>query len=469
MRCAVLLLFLLAAAAPLPSQELPASVGRVMAAHGIPPQALGLWVQRADAVEPLIAHRSQASLNPASTIKLLTTWAALDILGPAYQWKTEVYADAPIVDGVLDGDLYLKGYGDPYLTTESFWKLLGALRRVGLREITGDLAIDDSYFAVPREDPGAFDRQPFRSYNVLPNALLINFKSVRFHFFAAGKEVRVATDPQLANLQIRNRLKPTGGRCRGYQAGISFQIPDRQTAQRVVLTGNFPVACAPYGFARSVLRHHTYAYGLFEVLWEQLDGRFNGRVRKDLAPDNADPLLTWPSASLAEVIRSINKFSNNVMTRQLLYTLGVEQMGVPGAPETGRQAIVDHLETRGMDSSGLVIDNGAGLSRQTRISAGLLGRVLAAAYQGPFMPEYIASMSIPGLDGTTRRRFAGRVEAGRMHVKTGRIDHVAAIAGFVHAASGQTYIVVALLNHEGAHRGPGEEFQNALLSWVHEQ
>ena len=265
--------------------DIPAQARRVMEVRNIPLDSLGLWVQEVGQDEPLIDHGSEQPLNPASAIKLLTTWVALEALGPTYTWTTEVYGNGPFDDGILDGDLILKGHGDPYLTSEAFWRMLAALRRAGLREITQDLVIDDSHFAVPLEDPGAFDSQPFRSYNVAPNALLVNFKTVRFEFFAGDDEVRVGMDPELGNLALRNRLKLSNGRCRGYQAGISFDIPDRQTLSRVVLAGNFPAACAPYSLSRSVLRHHTYALGLFQTLWQQLGGRFDGRVRKDLAPE----------------------------------------------------------------------------------------------------------------------------------------------------------------------------------------
>ncbi len=454
------------AIAPLAAADIPAEARQVLNVRNVPLDRVGLWVQEVGSDKPMVAHGANRALNPASAIKLLTTWAALEVLGPAYTWKTEVYANGVLSDGVLDGDLILKGFGDPYLTSEAFWRMLGALRRAGLGEITQDLVIDDSYFAVPREDPGAFDSQPFRSYNVAPNALLVNFKTVRFEFFANNGELRVGMDPHLSNLAVRNRIKLAQGRCRGYQAGISFDIPDRQTLSRVVLAGNFPSACAPYGLSRSVLRHHTYALGLFETLWEQMGGRFQGRVRKDLAPENAEPILTVSSKPMGEVIRSINKYSNNVMTRQLLYTLGANASGPPATPESGRAAITDFLAARGLQPDGLVIDNGAGLSRRTRITAELLAGVLMQAFSSPFMAEYVASLSLPGLDGTLRRRFRGRPEAGQMHLKTGRIDHVAAIAGFVQGQSGRRFVVVALLNHTDVHRGPGEEFQNALLRWL---
>ncbi len=448
--------------------ELPAAVQRVIDGHGIATDQVSFIVQAVGADKPVLAFHPDQSRNPASTVKLLTTWAALDYLGPAYTWKTEVYALGEINNGVLDGDLLLKGYGDPYLVAEEFWKLLAELRRGGLAEITGDLLIDDSYFAVPFEDPGAFDGQPFRTYNVVPNALLTNFKAVRFQFFpAADGKVRIAADPELANLEIRNRLRLATGRCRGYQAGISFSIPDRQTGAMPTFSGNFPSGCQRYAMSRTVLEHHTYLYGLFRALWNQLGGIFDGQVRKDLAPEDVEPLLTWTSKPLAEVIRSVNKFSNNVMTRQLLYTLGAEYGGPPGTDSAGIQAVKSRLDFHGLSADSLRMANGAGLSRETRISARLLADILLTAYGSPHMPEFLASLSLAGLDGTTRRRFRGRPEAGRLHIKTGRLDHVAAVAGYVHSPAGPTYVVVALINARDVHRGPGEELQNALLRWAH--
>lgn len=450
--------------------ELPPPVRRVIEGHGMAPEKLSIVVAQAGSNEPRLAHHPDEPRNPASTIKLLTTWAALDALGPAHTWKTRVFALGEVKQGILHGDLLLKGEGDPYLVTEEFWKLLAELRRRGLREITGDLLVDDSHFAVPFEDPGAFDGQPFRTYNVAPNALLINFKAVRFQFFPASDGlVRIAADPELVDLDIRNQLRLVPGRCAGYNAGISFDIPDRQTGRRPTFSGSFPDGCLSYSLTRTVLRHDTYVYGLFQTLWRQLGGSFAGRVIKDLAPTDEEPWLIWTSKPLAEVIRSVNKYSNNVMTRQLLYTLGAEQSGPPATEDAGIAAIEARLEANGLTADSLRLDNGAGLSRRTRISARLLADVLLAAYRSPHMPEFLASLSLAGLDGTTRRRFRGRAEAGRMHIKTGRLDHVAAVAGYVHSKGGGTYAVVALINDKDAHRGPGEELQNALLRWVHRE
>jgi D-alanyl-D-alanine carboxypeptidase/D-alanyl-D-alanine-endopeptidase (penicillin-binding protein 4) len=449
--------------------ELPPEVERVLAGHGIPATDVSIVVQAVDESKPILSHLADLPRSPASVMKVVTTWSALEYLGPAYTWPTEVYFLGAFDGRKLDGDLAIKGYGDPYLVLEEVWKLLRALRRMGLTEITGDLVLDDSHFAIDEPDPGAFDGQPYRTYNVVPNALLMNFKAVQFQFTAdpAHARVNVATEPVLANLQIDNNLALVDGACRGYQAGISFNHAEPSTLERVVVDGQFSRRCNVYGMARTVLQHDTFAFGLFSSLWKEVGGSFNGKVRKAQLPPDATPALVWQSKPLGEVVRSINKNSNNVMTRQLLYTLGADAAGAPGTRANGVAAARELLAARGLDTSTLMLQNGAGLSRDERASMQLLAELLREAYRSPYAPEFIASLSLGGLDGTTRARFDASMPAeGVMHLKTGRLDHVSAVAGYVRAATGRTYVVAVVMNSPDAHRGPGQELEEAVLRYT---
>ena len=450
--------------------ELPPEVARVLTGHGIPAEHVSVLVEPVEGGEPLLSHLPDEPRSPASVMKIVTTWSALEYLGPTYTWPTEVYFLGPFVDGKLDGDLALKGYGDPYLVVEEVWKLLRALRRMGLTEIGGNLVLDDSYFAIDEPEPGAFDGQPYRTYNVAPNALLMNFKALQLQFFAdAARGVRVATEPTLANLKIDNRIELVDGPCRPFQAGISFDHAEARTLGEVVVGGQFSRRCGAYGMGRTVLQPDTYAFGLFETLWDEVGGRFGGELRKAAIPAGASPAFVWQSRPLGEVIRSINKNSNNVMTRQLVYTLGAAVNGAPGTREGGVAAIRALLAERGIDASSLMLQNGAGLSRDERASMRLFGDLLRRAYRSPFAAEFIASLSLGGLDGTARGRFGSRTGDGITHVKTGRLDHVSALAGYVHAASGKTFVVAIVMNSPDAHRGPGQEFEEAVIRWTQAQ
>lgn len=465
MRAAAILFTLAASAA---SADLPPPIQAVLTGHGIPADAVSVVVQAVDSPEPVLSHLPDVPRSPASVMKVVTTWAALEYLGPAYTWPTEAYFLGNFDGSTLDGDLAIKGFGDPYLVVEEFWKMLRALRRQGLTDIGGNLVLDDSHFAIDEPAPGAFDGQPYRTYNVVPSALLVNFKAVQFQFapdIARGR-VSVTTDPILENLKIDNRIELVDGPCGGFQAGISFDHADPDALDRVVLGGRFSRRCRVYGLGRTVLQHETFTYGLFASLWKEVGGSFSGQLRKGTIPDDAAPVLVWRSRPLGEVIRSINKNSNNVMTRQLVYTVGAEAAGAPGTRANGIAALRELLASRGLSLDSLTLENGAGLSRDERASMRFFVDLLRAAYRSPYAPEFIASLSLGGLDGTTRSRFEAAPSQGVMHLKTGRLDHVSAVAGYVQGASGRTYAVAVVMNATDAHRGPGEELEEAVLRFA---
>jgi len=467
--CVTIALCSFGAAAQPAVSELPAAVRNVMNLRQLPFETLSIHVEDVETGETVLQWLGDEPRNPASTIKLLTTLVSLDVLGPAYRWKTEVFANGEIKGDRLDGDLLVKGYGDPFLVTERLWQLLRDIRFAGIREIDGDLLIDDSYFDVGEYDPGAFDNQPLRAYNVSPNALLVNFKVVRFWFEPDHEfnAVNVRLDPPLGNLNIENQLGLADGRCRGYQRGIT--ITSNETVDEVTFSGKFPKGCRRYAMDRAALSHNEFAYGLIRSLWRESGGVFDGGWENVVFVGDAEPIVSFESLPLRDMIARVNKHSNNVMARQLLYTLSAEVNGQPGTEEGGRQVIADWLTENGLESCKLALENGAGLSRDSRITALDLGSLLTFAWRQAYMPEYLASMSISGLDGTLSRRFRGTDLIGKAHLKTGSMDHVTAIAGYLQTNSGRRLAVVAMQNHKDVHRGPGEEVQEALLRWLYQQ
>ena len=451
------------------NEELPLSVQSALNVRKVPHDSLSVYVEDLDSGEVMLRWRELEPRNPGSTIKLLTTLVALDELGPAYTWKTDVYALGEISDGRLAGDLLLRGNGDPFLVTERVWQLLRRVRQAGIRTVTGDLLLDDSYFEVTPHDPAAFDRQPLRAYNVAPNALLMNFKVVRYWFEPrpGASSVRVWLEPELANLEIDNRLSLAPGPCRGYQRGIT--ISPNESLDRMTFSGKFPSGCKRYAMDRTALGHNEFVHGLFTTLWRESGGAFDGDWRKAEAPEDAEPLVSFDSIPLAEVIARVNKHSNNVMARQLLHTLAAELLGEPGTESGGREVVLGWLAKNGLEFSDFTYDNGAGLSRAARMTAQDLGSMLRFAWRQPYMPEYVSSLSLSGMDGTLTYRFEDPQLAGHAHLKTGSLDHVTAIAGYLQSRSGRRFAVVALQNHPGIHRGPGQEAQDALLRWVYAQ
>ncbi len=449
--------------------ELPLPVRQILDIRKVPHDSLSVFVQDVDSGEVVLRWQDGVPRNPASTMKLLTTLVGLDILGSNYRWTTEVFALGEIEDGRLDGDLLIRGHGDPFLVTERVWQMLRLVRQAGIHEIGGNLLIDDSYFDVPERDPAEFDRRPLRAYNVAPNALLMNFKVVRYWFEPDHDRnaVRVWVDPPLQNLRVENKLALRRGYCGGYQRGIT--ITANEAIDKMIFSGRFPTGCKSYAMDRTALSHNEFAYGLFTSVWRESGGEFSGGWMNAKAPEDVEPIVSFDSLPLADIISGVNKNSNNVMARQILYTLSAEVLGPPGTESGGRKVIEDWLAETGIEFPTLTLDNGAGLSREARVSAREFGDLLQFAWRKPYMPEYLASMAISGLDGTLRRKFDDARLTGQAHLKTGSLDHVSAIAGYLQSRSGRRFSVVMLHNFDDVHRGPGEEAQVALLRWLHEK
>jgi D-alanyl-D-alanine carboxypeptidase/D-alanyl-D-alanine-endopeptidase (penicillin-binding protein 4) len=441
--------------------QLPEPVAAALKAANVPTNAVGISVVPLQAAGIGLSLNETVPMNPASTMKLVTTLAGLEILGPQYVWRTEALATAPLNQGVLEGDLYLRGSGDPRLVIEHLWLLAQRLRGVGVREVRGDLVLDRSAFEPAAHDPGAFDGESLRPYNAGPDALLLNYKSVSFHFVpdADGRQVRVYPVPALAGMNVPATVRAADGPCNDWRARIASDFSDPLRPQ---FRGVFPVSCGDRVWHVSLLSHTQYAEALFRSLWSASGGTFRGKAREGAVPPDARRLAQHESDSLAEVIRAINKFSNNVMARQLFLTIGAEVSRQPANAERAQRAVGDWLLSKGLERRDFVLENGAGLSRIERLSTAGLARLLAGAFASPLMPEYLSSLPLVGVDGTMRKRAGA---AGSAHIKTGLLADTRAIAGYVLAASGRRYVVAAFVNHPNANAAQGA--LDELLNWVY--
>lgn len=449
--------------------SLPPPVAQALAAGKIPAGGAAVLVQEVGATRALVNVNPATPMNPASVMKLVTTYAALELLGPAYRWKTEAYTTALVRDGVLDGDLVLKGYGDPKLDLEAFWILLRALRGKGLREIRGDLVLDRSHFERASGDAGRFDGDAFRPYNVLPDALLINYKSLRFAFTPEPDRgtVSVYVEPRPPALDVVNVLKLSEGAC---PEGSAFRELLKATFEparpRAIFAGRYPASCGEKDLNVALLDADDHVAGMMRQLWAELGGTWTGVARAGTVPPGARLLHAMDSAALAEIVRDTNKFSNNVMARHLYLTLGAESAGAPANGDKAAAAIKAWMARKGITAPELVMENGAGLSRIERISAGNLAALLQAAWRSAVMPEFIASLPVAAVDGTMRRRLKGEGVAGQAHIKTGLLSDARAMAGYVLDRSGRRHVVVMIVNHASAHEA--QPAMDALLRWVYE-
>jgi D-alanyl-D-alanine carboxypeptidase/D-alanyl-D-alanine-endopeptidase (penicillin-binding protein 4) len=412
-------------------------------------------------------------------MKLVTTYAALDLLGPAYAWSTPVYVEGAVREGTLYGNLYIKGQGDPKLVLERLWLLLRRVQGLGIQNIAGDIVLDRTAFDVPDADPSSFDGEPLRPYNAAPDALLINYKSVVMTFTpdrTAGI-AQVQYDPPLAGVQMPATVPLSAADCGDYRGNLRADFSD---ASRIRFAGGFGANCGEKVWPVAYADPKSYSVRAVQGLWNSMGGKVTGAVRMGTVPAPvlaSKPAFEARSNPLAEIIRDINKYSNNVMAQQVFLTLGrvlpavdpAADLATTDAPlaqgsfAASRATVLRWWKERISADDVPVLDNGSGLSRQERISAQALGRLLQTAYLSPLMPELMASLPITGVDGTLKR-MKSRTSFGSAHLKTGSLSNVVAVAGFVDAASGKRYVLVALINHANASAArPAIEL---LVDWV---
>lgn len=500
-----------------PADDLPAPVRAALSAAGVPASALAAVVLRLDGgAGPPAVRLAAAAHEPrpaASLMKLFTTFAALDRLGPDWRWRTPVWLAGPVRGGVLRGSLHLAASGDPTLSAERLWLLVQAIRAQGVRDIQGDIVIDDSRFAtLAATDPGAFDGEPLRPYNVVPRGLVVAQQSVLLQLrpdVQAGV-AWVSALPELAGVAWPASVPlDAAAPCGDWRGALRLDLG--QTT-RPRLAGRYPLACGArdWPLAWPSTPDGDHARRAVEAAWRQAGGGLGGSVRNGPAPA-APPTLVFDSPPLAEVVRSINKFSNNPMARLLFLTLGSDaaepataappggpaiapqaaavgpsrpaREGDPDAPraetvaaasreppaspatlERARRTVGDWAAERaGCRPDELVLDNGSGLSRDERTSAACLAGLLRAAWDSPLMPELLASLPVAGVDGTARRLGAAG-GAGQAHLKTGSLRDVVGIAGVVLGRSGARHAVVALINDP---RAPAARAAlDALVAWT---
>ena len=442
---------------------LPESVQRELARAGVPASAVGVVVEPVNDGPVLVAHEATVPMNPASVMKIVTAYAALELLGPAFTFRTDVLATGTLAGGVLAGDLYLRGGGDPKLTYERLWQLAHQLRARGIREVRGDIVLDRGYFAPLAHDPKRFDNEPRRAYNVGPDALLVNFNAVDFRFIPEGEGVRVAAEPDLPNLEIASRVRIDPKQpCGSWRQGLRHDITENGLIATVTFSGTYPADCGERSWPLAIFEAPRFTESTLRWLWSESGGVLRGKVRAGTVPAEARLVYRHESETLAALTRDMNKFSNNVMARHLFLALSAER-GAPGEAQASARIVAEFLRSRGIEAPELSIENGAGLSRTDRASAATVASVLRRAWSSPVMPELAASFPVYAVDGTLKTRRGGA--GGQAHLKGGTLTGVQSVAGYVLDQRGQRWIVVMVVNHPNA--GASGPAMDALVEWVH--
>jgi serine-type D-Ala-D-Ala carboxypeptidase/endopeptidase (penicillin-binding protein 4) len=461
------------------SDTLPSSVIQALARAGVPRDAVSIEVRNVVAESPLrLSHRSTALVNPASVMKLVTTFSAMDILGPDFTWKTGFYTDGTLGKGVLTGNLIIKGGGDPKWVLERIEENFKTLQTLGVQRITGDIILDNSIFDIPERNTADFDGEPMRPYNSAPDGLLVNFKAIIFKFVPdpQTKAVTVISEPPIADVAIDTQVSATTDGCGDWRSGLRA---DFSNPNKVRFSGSYSVRCGENTWPVAYIEPASYATRVVKAMHKASGGVLDGTVRTGVLPRTA--LLLWqaPSLPLSAIIADVNKFSNNVMAQQVFLSLSAQaspfnrSLKLPGKPRTGNfirsRETVQHWwrQKVGLRAKAPILDNGSGLSRTERISAQALTELLKLAANHPSAQVFASSLSVAGIDGTTAnmaKRGIAINALGNAQLKTGTLRDVAAVAGYATGKSGQRYSVVGIINHPNA--GAARPVLDALVEWV---
>jgi D-alanyl-D-alanine carboxypeptidase/D-alanyl-D-alanine-endopeptidase (penicillin-binding protein 4) len=453
-------------AAPQPSPiGLPDALAQALRRAGLAPEHVGLAIAPMRSGAPIAAMNAQEAFNPASTMKVLTTYAALSRIGPDFRWRTTAALRGAVEGDVLRGDLVIRGSGDPKLVVEDLQEWLTSMRRAGLREIRGDLILDDGVFALDGRGNEAIDGDPSQPYNVPPFGVLMNFKAVRLRASATVGGAAIDFDPPLSDVEIQNLTQRGGKRCEGGVGGLVVRDASAGAQAQVRVQGPYSRACGDQSGMVAVLEHRQFVHGLFKAVWSSLGGVFLGTTRIERNAALRLPVWSeWVSPRLlADVVNDVNKFSNNVMARHLMLQLGQAQLGRAATVEESARVLTDWIASLGLRLPELVVENGSGLSRRERISATGMLQVLRHAALSPMADLLRLSLPIVGIDGTMRSRLPEL--AGQAWIKTGSLNNVRSLAGYVDAASGRRVMLALMIN--GPRAEGSQAFQDTVLRWAH--
>lgn len=463
---------------PAASAQLPEPVTTLLATHNISQDSVGAVVIRGDSV--VLSHHADRPMQPASTMKLVTTIVGLEQLGPVFKGRTELRSPGEVRDGVLKGDLVLRGGADVDFSGEVLENMLRALRYQGIRRIEGNLVFDRQLFNPARLDVGVppFDEAPEAYYNVIPDALMVNKNMLQVDMRSTEKRLKLAMHPALERVSIHSKMQLIDADCAKWEDGWKLPEAVRQPNGRikVILNGTFPRNCAQ-SYSINVVDRQDYLDRLFRLKWKQLGGKFKGKTIEGVTPPDARLLAEHVSRALPEIVRDINKPSDNTLARTVFLSLGALEADpvtgsrpLPGSPETtftrADQAVRNWMRKNNIDDTGFVIENGSGLSRLERISPAQMAGLLKAGLRSQWAPEFMASMPIVAVDGTMRRRLKDSPAAGHARLKTGTLKNVVALAGYVPDADGRLCIVAVMVNDDLAGDGRGRAVLDSLIDWV---
>ena len=443
---------------------LPQTIENFIKKSTIPAKDISIYIKEVgENGSVVISHNATKTRTPASVIKVLSTYASVLKLGFEYHFPTKFYTTGSLRNGVLNGDLIVKGFGDPTLNSKNLQEIVANIRARGIRKITGNIVIDRSYFRVGTKDSSGFDEHPYSPYNAMPDAMMFNERVSTICVTPNKNDITKKSAD--GSYKIINKLQRVNKPCKGRYSWPGVKVDKTKVMPSVLLQGKISQRCGRRNICKVVTKPYKSFYYALKDKLKEADIIVSGNMRLRKVPQNAKLLFTHYSKSLEEIISKTAKKSNNLYARHLLLTLGAKMYGAPTTVDKGRKAVKSILRSHGALGDGILnIDNGSGLSRTAKLSAKILADMYDDAYRRYGM-RWMKTLSIAGVDGTIKKRFRGTVVKNRAWMKTGTLKRTKNIGGYVKSISGQLYEVVILVQSK---RGNwrASQLQNQVIKWL---
>jgi serine-type D-Ala-D-Ala carboxypeptidase/endopeptidase (penicillin-binding protein 4) len=447
---------------------------------GVSTDGVGLYALALDQTVPKYAHNAETALILASTTKVMTSVAALDMLGPAFKWRTNAFLNGKLESGVLAGDLLIVGGGDPLLDSTKLTAWFAQLQKRGVKEIAGNIVLDRQRFALNDKDHLNTPKPDWRNtHHALPDALAIDEGTLRVKVANVADTKVISFDPALDGMDVVDQTKVVP-RCAAVKAPIAVEFDESTSNKKIVVTGEWAKDCSPVVVEANPFDMQTFSAAAVLAAWKSAGGTLTGQVieapppivikpkrgaKAPRATKARKPFATLESKQLLDAIKQVNKWSNNLISRHVLLTLSPGFPLVPATLPAAQKSIANWLQTKGFSEADLNVENGSGLSRNERGKPRALAELLRDVSFSKIDKVFRSSLSVAGLDGTMGGRLRRADMAGKALLKTGTLTEVRALAGYVTSKSGQVYAIVAIVNHPNATRAvPAID---AFVEWVY--
>ncbi len=417
-----------------------------------------------DRREVLFQHRQKDLFIPASNAKLITTAVALKELGPDFRFNTQLYTLGKIKDRVLNGDLYIKGFGDPKLVTEQMWLLASALKNLSIDRVKGDLIADESYFDSVRRIKTWKKKYGSEPYNAPLGALSFNFNTVKVLATAgkkAGEKISVIVEPNSDYLRMKNRAVTRG---RGRRYHLIVNRTGKDASDEISVKGSLRKGTRLAKYYLNISYPAVYAAKTFKSFLKKVGVAIDGQTRIGVVPAKARLLLKHKSEPLSIILRGLNKFSNNFVAEQLIKTVGAVKEGAPGTTKNGLKFVGRYLKSLGFNEKDYKLDDGSGLSRTNKLSPNILVATLEDVYDDwEIYPEFISSLAVIGQEGSVKKRYLRHPKKGTVRVKTGTLDFVSSLSGYFQTLDGERIAFSILMNELKCQAWAAQKIQDKLV------